>query len=848
MNTRFASTIAIILMAVCASVQARHPQELRIFQDGWPRAFFFRSCEGPPSRRDFDYDLWSADYGRLMGIMGKCLDEEVLGRMKNNPAVFSRFKNEKPEQVVLLHLNGNSRDPRFQASNFFPGHWVYRMPAEIKGDIPAESGETTIKVDDARLFRVQAGRYATSNDDIALFKLKADGTYDWHYCEEVQLISVDTKANTIRVRRGQYGTRPLAFKAGESRAVAHQVEGPWGKNNNILWYYNLSDLCPRDREGKTAADRFIDDIARWFGPDGCLCAFDGLEFDVLFNVTHGDTNGDGIMDDGVIDGVNHYGIGVVEFLRKLRERMGHEFIIMGDGALGLGGMRSQRGWGYLNGIESEGWPNHSDWEVHDWSGGLNRHNFWKVNAHPPVFNYINHKYTEHIPGGPPGARGRPRVGFNIHRLVFAAGCFTDSAICYSFPPPRDPDGKFGVWDELRCGVENKLGWLGMPTGPAVHLATQSPDIIKSKPLGRLITGNVKLKPTADGLRMVPKKRAGKGFNFSIREIPTAGPDLTVAVVMKAEPMLGYPKTYARFVQLEASSGANLMAGGDPEVGMCIRKRGETLLQRKSGAFFQRKRLTIGGEQRNAFFVHPPYEGGKGYVYWAKDVLVGNNSVLKYSIGMGAKSPKRSDGVWFSVHASEITDGKPGAFKKLNETRWKKHKWLAQTIDLSPYGGKMVRLKFVADCGPQNNATTDHVYWSEILIIPKRADPDSLTVPERFMTWAGPQYFASSFYYRHIKSKTIDLTYHIEGWEPVTIKSMTVHNKPDAMYRIYEKGIVLANPGLEPYTFDLSRIAPGCTYRRLKATAKQDTKTNSGEDVGRTISLEPRDGLFLLKTN
>ncbi len=846
MHSRFIIILTAILTATGISGQTRNPGQLRILNDGWPRAFFFRSCEGPPAQTNFDYDKWHADYSRLMGIIGKSLDEEVQGRMKNNPAVFSRFKHEHPDQVVLLHLNGNARDPRFEASNFFPGHWIYRTPAEILHDIPAVTGETTIQVSDAGRFRVKMGRYADSNDDIALFRLKADGTYDWDCCEEVQLVSIDMNTNTIRVRRGQYGTKPLAFTAGKARAVAHQVEGPWGKNNNIMWYYNFSDLCPKDSTGKTAADRYIDDIARWFGPTGPLAQYDGLEFDVLFNDTHGDTSGNGIEDDGVIDGINHYGIGMVKFCRQLRERMGDDFLILGDGALGPDSVRSQRAWGYLNGIESEGWPDLGDPEVHNWSGGLNRHSAWQAYARKPVFNYINHKYVESVPGGPPGAQRRPEVEFNIHRLVFAAGCFTDTAICYAFPPASDPDGKFGIWDELRCGVDNKLGWLGKPVGPAVHLAMKSPDLLNGKPLIQCITGDVTLNTKPDGLCVSPRSLSPDGYHFSIRNIPTTGPDLTVSLVMKAEPMKDYPETCARFIQLEASSGINLMTGDEPDIGMGLRGRDEQPLDPASGAMFRRQRPTIGQEQRDAFFVHPPYVDSKGYVYWTRDVQLTGDAVLTCAIGMGPKSPTRSDGVWFSIHAAELTNGTPGPFKKLKETHTKEYKWTDLTVNLTPYADKQIRLKFVADCGPQNNATTDHAYWSDVFIIPKNVDPERLTPPERFMTWAGSEPLASTFYYRHIKSNTINLTCYIEGTEPVTISSMTLHNKPDAMYRIYEKGIVLANPGLKPFTFDLSQIAPGNSYRRLQATANQDTRTNNGTAIAQTVTLGPKDGLFLLK--
>ncbi len=48
----------------------------------------------------------------LDGIMGKTLDEEVPGTQSPNIPFFTRFKQAHPKQAVLLHLNGNSRDPR----------------------------------------------------------------------------------------------------------------------------------------------------------------------------------------------------------------------------------------------------------------------------------------------------------------------------------------------------------------------------------------------------------------------------------------------------------------------------------------------------------------------------------------------------------------------------------------------------------------------------------------------------------------------------------------------------------------------------------------------------------------
>jgi len=849
-----ASVLPLLLAAALAgitpfpsgSAQARDPEKLTILGPNYPRVFFFRASEGAARRKQTGFEEWDAEFSRLMGIMGKCLDEEVLGLDARNPEFFSRFKARHPQQAVLLHFNGNARDPRYHTEPYFPGHWVYRKAARIVADVPAEPGESTIRIDDARDFRVGTGRYRTSSDDIALFGMTADGRHDWGHCEQVQLVSVDAKANTIVVRRGCYGTRPLEFKAGRSRAAAHAVEGPWGKNNHLMWFYNYSTHCPRDPQGRTCSELLVDDLAGWFGPGGKLAAFDGLEFDVLFNQTHGDTDGDGQADDGVVDGVNAYGIGVIEFAEKLRRRMGDAFLIQADGALGPGGSRSQRTWGFSNGIESEGWPNLRDWEFDDWSGGLNRHNFWQANARRPAFSYINHKWIEPLPGKP-SVTTHPQVPFSRHRLVFAAAQFTDAMICYSYPPPPGAEGRIGIWDEFCRGADAQLGWLGRPEGPAVHLAAKAADLLAGEDLARRLRGAVDVRTQSGQVTIAADRDAAGDTCFSIPGIAVPGSDLLVVASMRGQPRAGYPATVARFAQVELSGGKiNLLRGEPDATGMSLRGQGESPIDSNTGARVTRRREEIGARTLDAYAVHPPYQGATGYVFWCRDVDVPEQAELQFSLGMGPKSPERSDGVWFQVWAAELAGGEPGPFARLFERSTKAHQWIACRVPLGEYAGKRLRLKFVADCGPHNNPTTDHGLWGDVKLAAPGQSDSTDTPPQESMTWVNDRTFESTFYFRGIKSPKVDLAFRIEGPEPMTIERIAAYAGADAMYRVFDSGLVLANPGLAPCTFDLNAISPGRSYVRIRATPGQDAAANNGEPVGGRVTLEPRDALFLIR--
>ena len=580
---------------------------LQVMGENYPRAFFFRTSEGLAANPKISYEDWDKTFSRLMGIEGKVLEEEVPGRSKRNIDFFTRFKKAHPDQLVLLHYNGNARDPMDAGSKFFAGHWEYLPGAKVTADVPAQDGETEIHVSDARLFHTNIGRYKDAKDDIGLFALKADGQVDWSAAEQVRLVSVDAKNGTIRVKRGCFGTKPRAFAAGKAYATAHRAEGPWGKDSHLLWFYNFALNCPRDAHGRTCTDVLVDELGGRFQKGAPLETFDGLEFDVL---RHGDSRSD-----------PSYGAGVMDFCRRLHEKMGADRLLMADGW----SPNNQRAFGILNGIESEGWPALKDIEVKDWSGGINRQLFWVRNSAAPTFNYINHKFNV-------GGEIQKSAPLATTRLVFAAAMMTDSALCYSLAPEPEDGERYGIWDELQMGKAHRIGWLGKPLGAPIHLA--------------MLTKN-----------LLDEHTMAVAFGLNVT-VPAKGPDLVLRITAHA---------------------------------------------------------------------------GKAPLLW--------NFGRSYS-------------------------------------------------------------------------------------------------------WLNEMSFPYEYYLDDVKGDRVTVEIKAEDPGAVKIERLEAYAHPDVCYRLFEHGLVLANPSPRPYTFDLEALVPGKHFQRLQGSSRQDAKTNDGSPAGSQVTVGPHDGLFL----
>jgi hypothetical protein len=570
------SSVTVCICAFADETYAQAPStpplsRLEILSGGYPKAFLFWTTTRP---------LVAASTGRIPAGFPAL---QGVASPSDQWEEFSEFKAAHPDKLVYLFTQGQvfSEFPSQYNPNdrreFFAGHWVHFEGCRVMSDIPAEAGETEIVVEDPDRFRMivpdRARGPAKDNlqtagkqpliDDVALCRLDEHGRPDWNAVEQVRLAAVDADRKTLRICRGMYGTEPLAFTANQTWAAAHAYR-TWGSGTwpNITpsWLVNYSPHCPRDAKGRTAADILIEQFGALFDPGGRFHLYDGLEFDAIVmsphsEASHGrgfDTDGDGMADGGCRDGVNVYGIGFHDFARRLRERLDPGKLILGDAIPKIHG---QRFFGVFNGIESEWWPQWTDADVSYWSSGVNLHEFWKQNAHPPYFSYFVHKI------GGQDRKAWNATPYRIHRLVMAAAQFVDAAIT-TFHPIGDGLGEtVAIFDELRAGSEKKAGWLGRPLGPAVAMAARQEDLLGGTgqrmelPFVRRFA-ETKCRVQSDRGSVRVSGDAGSGhLKFSLVDLPCRGEDLFVRFLVRAAPRQGYPEDYARHVSASLSAAS-----------------------------------------------------------------------------------------------------------------------------------------------------------------------------------------------------------------------------------------------------------------------------------------------------
>lgn len=484
---------SIFIWTLCISVTtAQKLENSELFEETYPRAMYFRVAEfnlrTQYSGRLNKYKEWRDRFSDLSGIMGKTEYEELL---RNNPHEqiyqwFRRYKRDFPEKLVIVHFNGRGRIPNYKIDKFSAGHWSYFEGCDVLSNLPSGNSldfnkTMWIDVADGTRFRTDNGSRNRTKDDITLVRKKEDGTFDWENAEYVRLIEV--AGNRIRIDRAMFGSKGIEFKSGETYAAPHVMGGPWGETGNMVWYYNLSTTCPKDKNGKTGADILLEELASNFSKGGRWETFDGIQFDVMMdNPTTGyheprralgeraDTDGDGKQDNGMINSINEFGLGVYDFINRLRERVGPDKIIAADGReLGCQKVGNK----VFNGVEMEGLPEQRPYGWATWSTVYNTLSIWKNLSAKPDFNYAAFRYNN------PDKLDQETL-FRYYRLGFALNAFTETFMAVnSWTTLTGIPNVQEVFENPE--IKEPIGWLGKPIGSPVHITDNKemhPDILQ----------------------------------------------------------------------------------------------------------------------------------------------------------------------------------------------------------------------------------------------------------------------------------------------------------------------------------------------------------------------------------
>ncbi len=490
----------------------------------YPQFFAFRGEMSPQTHTD--YRTWSAALGDVAGVMRKFVDEELVIHPKSAEWA-NRYAARNPEKLMMLHLNGEARQvagfPEV-LERYFPGHWVYLAGSMAGGAVKAS--DRSVAVEDAGAFTMRgyANRYTDPVEfipqNVIMVRVDEQGKRLWDQSEYAILTGVDYENNTISLKRGQFYSTPLDFARGELY-IAPIAGGMWGKD--VMWYYNLSSVCPPDSAGKQAWELYADEIIGWFAGGGVLENFQGIAFDVnYFDISEKysawDVDNDGKADGGRSDGQDVWTEGDWKFLTRLRERLGREFILSADAQHPA----NQQAPGIMDGMESEGLVQHDDmWR--GFSRAVNTHLYWKGNNDSPYdYRYVVLKLN--------GAdRDHP---IRLRRFGAAAASCLEAFV--TDPSPRNymPE-KFSA-----------PGSLGVAQGELVRFAKTGKQIFSASGEelhGRIDAPGCDLALSANGV-VVGGRKPGARMKFNIKDIPMPSGDVTIFVKARAiEPLDGFTK-------------------------------------------------------------------------------------------------------------------------------------------------------------------------------------------------------------------------------------------------------------------------------------------------------------------
>ncbi len=132
------------------------------------------------------------------------------------------------------------------------------------------------------------------------------------------------------------------------------------------------------------------------------------------------------------------------------------------------------------------------------------------------------------------------------------------------------------------------------------------------------------------------------------------------------------------------------------------------LPRQKGATFRRTEASVSDVRKPAIEAHPPWQGliGNAFGEWTLSLPDSPNILLEFDIGLQDGS-EGSDGVTFivSVQGNEI-------FRQHHNAQ----RWKHISLDLTPYRGQHIKLRFTVTPGTKGNTGWDWARWGQPEII------------------------------------------------------------------------------------------------------------------------------------
>ena len=153
---------------------------------------------------------------------------------------------------------------------------------------------------------------------------------------------------------------------------------------------------------------------------------------------------------------------------------------------------------------------------------------------------------------------------------------------------------------------------------------------------------------------------------------------------------------------------------------------ETELPLQRGGTFRYHPSTISGVTKPAIHAHPFYQDGRGDTFGEFTLPLPDSPDIRLNFYIGLwEGSERSDGVTFIVSVQD---------EDIFRQHYNQQKWQPVTLNLSPYQGRIVKLRFITTPGPDGNASWDWAVWGEPKII---SPPDNSPIKVGFFSPVEP---------------------------------------------------------------------------------------------------------------